>query len=446
MNEANNDTEIDAHNKELERVHHSSHKSGIITIFLIFGLFGIWSIFAKISTTITAQGKVITKSYNKTVMHPRGGIVKEIYVQEGDSVERDEPLLKLDAATEELEKESNVLQYDSNIFNICRLMAQANIEKKMDCSSLKEKMIQKKNFEYLNEISESTYFSNVKVLEGTIKLLARKNETLHAQNRGLKKQIDSNEDLHMSYQKELKKWNKLLKEDVVDELKAVEIERRIVQTVLEIESLKSKINENNTTIQANKSQINLEKITFENKALLEGKELREKNDLIYNKIKSLEHTIQNAIIKSPGKGLVIDMKIHAKGEVVSPQKPIMSIVPDNRDLMVEAFVLPMDIEKVYKGQKVEVAFPSFVNPSAVPIEGEITYVSADVITPENEKESFYTILIKMTPNGLRAIEKNGFKIIPGMPSSAFVKTGKRTFMEYLMNPLIQLFKGIYHAN
>ena len=83
MNPDNNDEQkIEEHHEALEKVHHSSHRLGLITILLIFGLFGIWSVFAKISTTITAQGKVITQSYNKTVMHPRGGIVKKIYIKE----------------------------------------------------------------------------------------------------------------------------------------------------------------------------------------------------------------------------------------------------------------------------------------------------------------------------------------------------------------------------
>ena len=114
--------------------------------------------------------------------------------------------------------------------------------------------------------------------------------------------------------------------------------------------------------------------------------------------------------------------------------------------MIEAYVLPSDIEKVYKGQMAEISFPAFVDPSALPIEGKLTYVSADAITAEGAKESYYVILVEITPNGFKAIKVNGFKIIPGMPSAAFIKTGKKTLMQYLTQPVIQMFKGIYHAN
>jgi HlyD family type I secretion membrane fusion protein len=284
------------------------------------------------------------------------------------------------------------------------------------------------------------------VLEGKIDYLLKNNETLEVQNIGLTNQITTSETLLKSYKNELVKWKKLLKADAVDEMKAIDTERRIMQASLELESLKSKINENLTTIKSNQSQIFLEKATFENTAMQEANELKQKNELIYNDIQSLEHMIKDAVIVSPSEGQVTDLKIYATGEVVSPQRPIMSIVPNNQNLMIEAFVLPMDIERVYAGQEVEISFPAYISPSALPMKGKITYVSADTITPENEKESFYTILIKITPDGLDAIEKNGFTIVPGMPSTAFVKTGKQTFMAYLMNPFVQIFKGIYNAN
>ena len=80
------------------------------------------------------------------------------------------------------------------------------------------------------------------------------------------------------------------------------------------------------------------------------------------------------------------------------------------------------------------------------MEGKLTYVSADTITQEGSQESFYVVLIELTPKGFEAIRQNDFKIIPGMQAAAFIKTGKSTLMEYLMNPIIQMFKGIYHAN
>jgi len=438
--------EIIDHHEELEKTHHSTRNLGKITILLIFGLFGIWSIFANIETTITAQGKVITNTYNKTVMHPKGGIIEKVFVKEGDVVKKDQPLLKLDSTDYRSQLESAINKYDNNLLTVCRLKAQANFSKNLSCASLKDKLLVPDTFNVLYEEAFSLFLSEMDNLNSKKLLLQSKNEILIAQNDGLQQQVLSQKKLLDSYKKELKKWKKLLKSNAVDELKAIEIERQIVQIRLTINSLDSKIKENLATVKANDQQISLEQATFKNQAMGKINELTLENKLIKHQISSYQNNLDHTLLKAPSKGLVTDMKIHTAGEVVPPQKPIMSIVPDDKNLLIEAYVLPTDVEKVYVGQKAEISFASFVNPSALPIEGELTYVSADTIIKEGAKEPFYKILVKLTPKGLEAIKTNEFEILPGMPAAVFVHMGKITLMEYIMQPLILLSKGIFHAN
>ncbi len=437
---------ITDHHEELEKTHHSSRKLGSITILLIFGLFGIWSVFAKIDTTITAQGKVITNTYNKTIMHPKGGIIKKVFVKEGDIVEKDQPLLRLDGTDYSSQLYSAISKYDSNLMTICRLKAQTKFADTLKCIDVEKKLLDPNAFLQLQTETKELFHSQMDSLFSKIALLRSKNDILLAQNKGLEQQKESQFHLLDSYKKELKKWKKLLLSNAVDELKAIETERQIVQIRLTINSLDSKVKENLATINANEQQIQLEKATFKNDAIVKINELTLNNELLKNQITAYRNELNNTLIKAPSKGLVTDMKIHTAGEVMPSQKAIMSIVPDDKKLLIEAYVLPTDIEKVYVGQKAEISFPSFVNPSAIPIEGELTYVSADTVIPEESKEAFYKILVKITPKGMEAIKANQFEILPGMPAAIFVRTGKITLMEYLMQPIIQLSKGIFHAN
>ncbi len=446
MNQIDNKTDAAEHHATLDKTHHSSHRLGTITIALIFGLFGLWSVFADIETTITANGKVITHSYNKTVMHPRGGIVKHIFIKEGESVKKDQPLLEIDNTEESAELSSNIAKHDANLFNMCRFEAESKLLETLECSVYKKQIIDAERLPKLEAYTKDLFTSDIKNLHARLNFLKSQNAVLDAQNNGLKKQIESNRRLLASYEAELKKWEKLLKSDAVDEQKMIETQRTIEESRLKIGTLQSAIEENLANIEANKQKIELEKETFKNDALTKLNEIKLENRLISERITALKNTIRNTTIKAPSDGLVTDMKIHATGEVVSPQKQIMSIVPDDKNLVIEAYVQPTDIEKLHIGQKAEISFPSFIDPSAMPIEGKLTYLSADAITPENSKESFYIALIEITPKGLEAIKQNGFKIVPGMPSAAFIHTGKKTLMEYLLQPIIQMFKGIYHAN
>ncbi len=434
------------HHESLETTHHSANKLGLITILLIFGLFGIWSIFAHIATTITAEGKVITESYNKTIKHLSGGIVVKVFVKQGDIVKQGDKLIQIDSIEENSSLNAESSQYDSNLLNICRLEAQAVLHENIDCSAVKKDFIQPENYTEISKYTLALFVSEMQNIASKNAFLESKNKILLEQNKGLSSEINSNEKLLTSFKKELTKWERLLKQNAVDEQKSIDVQRRILQTEQQINSLRSKIKENLANIEANRRQITLEKKTFINNALTASNKLKLDNKLRKEHINAYAKKVENALLKAPSEGHITDMKIHSMGEVISPHKPILSIVPLEKSLKIEAYVLPTDIEKVYVGEEVEISFPSFVDPSAIPIEGKITYVSADTVIPEGRKEPFYRILVKFTPKGLEAIEGNGFKIMPGMPTTIFVKIGELTLMQYIMQPFIQLSKGIFHAN
>lgn len=434
------------HHEVLEKTHRSSRKLGIITILLLFGLFGVWSIFANIATTITASGKVITTTYNKVVTSTRGGMVTKIYVKEGDKVAKDQKLLELDSVEFRADLDAQIDGYDRDLFSICRLEAMADLSTQLSCEKYEASIINKDHLKEFKAESKRLLNSSMDNFHAKIALLKSKNEVYLSQNRGFAKQIASNKILQKSYEKELTKWKKLLKQDAVDELKSIETQRKIEQVKQQIDSIKSKIEENLVTIKSNEQQMVYETETFKNNALAKLNDLRVNNQQMKSKIISLKNRVEQSTIKSPSDGLVIDMKLHAARESVSPYKPILSIVPDDKELGIEAYVKVIDIEKVFKGQKATISFGSFVDPSAVPIEGEVTYISADTIVPEGSREPLYKLLIKITDKGQAAIKENQFNIIPGMPMSAFIKTGETTLMRYLLSPFIQLSKGMFNAN
>ena len=442
----NNKTHAEAHHEALEKTHRSSRTMGLITILLIFGLFGIWSVFANIATTITASGKVITETYNKIVTHPQGGIVKKVYVKEGDIVKIGDRLIEIDNTDFRSNLNAAISKYDTNLFTICRLEAESSFSKTLNCEKLKNKLLNPEQYKQLQSDTSSLFYAEMQSLNSKVILFKSRNEILLEENNGLTKQISSQKKLLTSYEKELKKWQKLLKKNAIDEQKTIETERKIEQIHQQINNIESKSKENIATINANNSQIDLEKSTFKNNTLSNLGKLKLDNKLTKTQITTYKNKVANTIIKSPGEGRVTDMKIHVSGEVASPQKPIMSIVPRKQNMKIEAYVLPTDIEKIYIGQKTEISFPSFVDPSAIPITGEIAYISADTVIPEGMRAPFYRMLVKFTPKGLKAIKENNFTILPGMPSAVFVRTGEMTLLNYIMQPLIQLSKGMFHAN
>ncbi len=422
------------------------HFLGLITLGLIFGLFGLWAVLVKVDTTVLAGGDVISKGYKKLVVHPRGGIVKEIYVKDGDRVKKGQPLIKLDGSNIESELKNNIKQHDTLSIQSVRLEAEANLKSDADFTKIKNQLIDKNASKSTIEHEKKLLKSDLKALNLKLAMLKSRNDILTEQIKGLEDRIKYNQNILESYQKELQKWQNLYDRNMTDELKLFDNRRKINQILSDIDSAKSKIAEDKETIISNNQQIELEKANFEDKARNELKDVLLKISMLKNKIKSLQSSLNNIILKAPDAGVVSNMEIHAVGEVVPPNKPVATIVPESKKIVLEVMVNPTDIDKVHVGQKADVHFPSYVNPAAKSIQGVVTYVSADTTVPRGAKHPVYKAHVDITPKGMEAIKENGFDIIPGMPTSVYIKAGKRSFMSYILNPLESLIKGAFHAN
>jgi HlyD family secretion protein len=125
--------------------------------------------------------------------------------------------------------------------------------------------------------------------------------------------------------------------------------------------------------------------------------------------------------------------VHTIGGVIPVGEPIMMIVPDSDRLTVEAKVNPQDIDKVAVGQSATLRFSAFNLRTTPEIFGRVSQVSADITTDQRTMATFYTIRIAMPPDEVARL--GNVRLVPGMPVEAFVKTGERTVMSYLMKPL-----------
>jgi HlyD family secretion protein len=130
---------------------------------------------------------------------------------------------------------------------------------------------------------------------------------------------------------------------------------------------------------------------------------------------------------------VFQSTVHTIGGVIPVGEPIMMIVPDSDRLTVEAKVNPQDIDKVAVGQSATLRFSAFNLRTTPEIFGRVSQVSADITTDQRTMATFYTIRIAMPPDEVARL--GNVRLVPGMPVEAFVKTGERTVMSYLMKPL-----------
>ncbi len=419
-----------------------SHKkvsfAGIILIFLIFGVFGVWSVVAKLDLTVQAPGQIIVKSHPKDIQHIKGGTIDKIYVKEGDYVNKGDKLLTLDTSQIKEQLSSTKSEYQHMLASKIRIEAQLNNKKLI----------------FPPDINTSIKKEEYKIFKNQLSNIKEKLKDFNHQINSLQENINSlisikktKEEILTSYQKELKDMKILYSKGFLNKDKLTDLQRKIIQIKGDIQDIEYQIKQKQSQIKDLAAKKNITLSEYKKELLAKLKDINTKLPSLQSKIEMLNTEINKSTVYAPSNGYVQNMKIHTSGEVIAPYKTIMQIIPKSDKLIIEAHISPLDIEKVKVGEKAEIMFASYVDPSAKPVEGKVIYVSHDIIKDEkNPQNSYYKAYIEITPQGLKAIKENNFKIIPGMPVTVFIKAGKRSFISYILYPLHQLLKGAFHAN
>lgn len=152
------------------------------------------------------------------------------------------------------------------------------------------------------------------------------------------------------------------------------------------------------------------------------------------KLPAYDFDLANTTIESPVDGSVINLAVFTKGQVVQAGTKLMEISPDSQNLIVEAQVPVVLIDKVHLGLPVEMIFSAFNQRVTPKIPGIVSVVSADRTVDERTGQSFYKIQVQVTPKGMKMLQDH--QIRPGMPVQTFVITGERTMMNYLLRPFV----------
>jgi HlyD family secretion protein len=129
------------------------------------------------------------------------------------------------------------------------------------------------------------------------------------------------------------------------------------------------------------------------------------------------------------------------GGVVTAGQPLMDIVPKADLLIVRAQIKPDDIDLVRTGLSATVRLLPFKQRRVPPVDGVITYVSADRLVDKRTEQSFFAAKVKLDEALLRQLD--GVEVLPGMPVEVLVKTGRTTAAQYALAPLLDSFNRAF---
>src|SRR5918994_2800052 len=154
---------------------------------------------------------------------------------------------------------------------------------------------------------------------------------------------------------------------------------------------------------------------------------------IEQRLAASRDVLERTLIIAPVDGTVVALRFRTPGGVIRPGEPVLEIVPDSEELLIDARVSPMDIDVVRAGLPARVVLPAFKQRHMPQIQGRVRQISADAITDPQTGQRFFEARIEIDRNQLAALEP-ALELTAGMPAEVYITTGERTALDYLLSP------------
>ncbi|WP_296265276.1 HlyD family type I secretion periplasmic adaptor subunit [Pseudomonas sp. UBA6562] len=408
---------------------------GLTIVLVTFGIFGTWAAFAPLSNAVHGSGFVTVQSYRKTVQHLEGGIVKELLARDGDSVKKGDPVIVLDESQLSAEYESTRNQLIVARYKEARLRAERDQLDTIPAVKLTGTDSDRAQEALAGE--QQVFVSRKASRLGEISVHREQISQLKAQIGGLEEMIRTKQGLEKSYSGEIVQLKDLLAQGFVDNQRLLESQRKLDMLRTEVADHKSNIAK--TKLQISETELQIVQLDKKFNADV-ADELAQVQAQVFDlqeKEAALQDRLSRVVIRAPESGMVLDMKVHTVGGVVQAGTPLMDIVPLSSDLVIEARVAPVDIDRLELGKTADIRFSAFNNATTPVIEGKLTRISADRLTDERTGDPYYLVRVNVTEEGMKKLANR--KLQPGMPAEVLINAGDRTMLEYLLKPARNMF-------
>ena len=407
--------------------------TGLAVVGVVAGGLGGWAATQQISGALIAPGQIVVESNVKKVQHPTGGVIGELRAHDGDLVKAGDILVRLDDTVTKASLAIVTKNLDAMWARAARLEAE---QRGIDRITFPPQLAARAGDPDVNNLTASeTKLFDVRVngRTGQKAQLRERISQLSEEVEGMSAQVKAKDQEIALVKKELDGVRQLYEQHLIQISRLTTLERDAArlngeraQYIAARAQAKGKITETELQIiQVDKDMVSEV-----------SKDLRETNDKIGEFVErkvTAEDQLRRVDIRAPQDGMVLQSSVHTVGGVITAGDSIMLIVPQSDDLQVEAKVNPQDIDKLQVGQKTLLRLSAFNQRTTPELNGVVSRVSPDVTTDQRTGQSYYTIRVSMPAQEIARL--GDAKLIPGMPAEAFVQTGDRTVLSYLMKPL-----------
>lgn len=406
---------------------------GYMTILLAFGGLGGWAMTAPLDSAVIAGGVLSVESSKKIVQHYEGGIVKEILVEDSDSVKSGDVLVRLSEVQSQANAAMVQTRLDIALAEAARLAAErSNADDLEFPDSLKS--AEDMRIRFAMQAQRNLFMDRKSVRDSQIKILDSKTQQLKQQISGLELQRDAAKKEIELIADEVTRLKQGQDKGVVSTNRLSSLLREEAQLTGSYGRLISEIARVSEGIGETEFEIVRIRQSFSERAATELKDVRQELAELEERQVVTADVLERTEIRAEVDGVVQNLQIHTIGGVIKPGEPIMEIVPSDDNIVINANIRTLDIDNIYADMEAEVRLSAFTNRLLPSIFGKVEYLSPDTIQPKNpNQEPYYLARIVVAESEIPEEMKG--KLTPGMPAEIIIPTGERTVVDYLIAPL-----------
>jgi HlyD family secretion protein len=416
---------------------------GYAALLVLCGGFGTWAWLAPLASAAIAPGVVSPDGSRKTVQHFEGGIIRAIYVREGDLVVAGQPLVTLEdtqarAGYEELrERYVHLLAAESRL--IVEQTGSGEVQLPANLTILGSREA-KRAIEGQVDLLRSRRAT----LRGREQILGQRVKQLDEENAGLAEMIAA-QDLQLALiDQEIAGVQELYDKGLERLPRLLELQRAQAAIRAEQAGNRAQIARNRQEI--GETEMQLLTMRQEDKERVDEELATVRTALaeLRSQLSSREDVLSRTLVLAPISGIAMNLQITTESGVLTPGEPILDIVPAEAKLIIDARVKPIDIDTVEAGMQARILLPAYQQRNLPQIHGTVRSISADQLLDERSGEAYFLAKVEVDAAQLARLED--VRLSPGMPAEVMVLTGEHTLLDYLLRPLLDSLTKSFREN
>ncbi|MBK8085201.1 MAG: HlyD family type I secretion periplasmic adaptor subunit [Devosia sp.] len=420
--------------------------AGVLIVLVAGGTLVWWSLGTRIAGAVVATGSVAVDGGPKRVQHPEGGVVAAILVRDEDQVRAGDALVRLDGTTLQASYDLILGQQRDAHARELRLAAEAAARSRMGAPGPLPAGIAGDEFDRLLALQAELFDAHAASLRGQRERIAEQIVQLERKAEGLQAELAADEAQQALVAAEIDDQQRLLGEKLVSAGRSNDLRRVAAQLRGEAGRIAAAIAETRATVAERQAMLVQLDDDQRVQAIRELQAVRAELAQLAQQRIGLADRLDRLVIRAPQSGTVDASTVVTVGGVVGAGETLMMVVPALHEAVVDLRVSPLDIDKVYAAQDVIVRFTGIDARATPDLAARIKSVAPDLTTDPRSGAQYYLARVMLEPAELDRLPGGRDHLVPGMPAEAFIRTGDRTVLAYLVKPLLDQLARVFRED